>query len=116
MIPESRKVIRRGEIAMPFGSVISRVAFENVHQIQQRLTLAHQHDVDTVDNSLRPLSGPRKHLPTISPALRLRSSEERRQQNLQSTAPTCVEMQNVDRSPSGIQTDSTVFPSARRSR
>ena len=56
--------------------------------------------------------------PAISPAVRLRSRPiSAVRQNPQFTGqPTWVEMQMVDRSPSGIHTVSTVLPSASRSK
>ena len=48
MIPEVESVMRRGDSAMPSGSVSSRVALITLRQIQQRLAHSHHHDVEPV--------------------------------------------------------------------
>ena len=55
---------------MPSASVNSRVAFRTFVQIQQRLALAHQDDVDSIGIGLKRVPPPRRRTPgpTISPA------------------------------------------------
>ncbi len=118
-IPAVETVMRRGDNPKPAGSNRMRVAFTTLGRFNSGSPCPIMTMLSRPPSWRSWLSrDTRRTWPTISPAVRLRSSPSSAvMQNLQSTGqPTWVEMQMVSRSPSGMSTVSTVRPSARRSR